>query len=154
MVSQLADQVKGRDIARQEKKYSNYLQSGSVCSGYLSNGSQIMQYQITGKPNQITRARIYFQVQVTAPVKLLPAFMWIDTLTTFQDASFTKAQDAQWFTILMGMSNMFPSMFEPMAENLLCDPEDAWTTAFLPPVTYNVYVPLYDCTLLTGAHMF
>ena len=93
---------------------------------------------------QITKVWLQFQVQVSnAPVKLLPAFMWIDQLNSFKDSTNTKGMDSNWFAILLATSNLTPAQFAPIAQAMLCDPDDAWTTSFLPVGTYNVYTCRY-----------
>ena len=113
-----------------------------------------MKYTVTGRLGQITKVWLQFQVQISnAPVKLLPAFMWIDQLNSFKDSTNTKGMDSNWFAILLAMSNLTPAQFAPIAQAMLCDPDDAWTTSFLPIGTYNMYVPLYDSCLFTDAHL-
>ena len=151
--SVLVEQIRGKEISKTEKKYSTFAAS-SFNAGYLQSSSQILKYIVNGRLGQVTKAWLQFQIQVSnAPVKLLPAFMWIDQLNSFKDSTNTKGMDANWFSILLSLSNLTPAQFKPLAQMMLCDPDDAWTTSFLPVGTYNVYVPLYDSCLLTGAHL-
>ena len=46
--------------------------------------------------------------------------------------------------LLMSYDNLLPEQFKTMAESMLVNPDDAWTTNFTPVGTYQVYVPLFD----------
>ena len=149
-VAQLTDQVVGFKAGRNQKKYTPIAMQ-TTCPTYLTQQSTI-NFVIPGDSGQISRVWVNFSIQISnAPVRLLPAFMWFYKIQAFQDSTNARGQETNWTNLLMSYDNLLPEQFRVMAQSMLVDPDDAWTTAFTPVGNYQVYVPLYDNCLFTNA---
>ena len=99
--------------------------------GYLSGGTNQLQYIINGEMGQISRVWVQFTITVSnAPVQLLPAFMWIDRLYSYKDSTNSKGMDSNWANILFALGNLTPAQFVPMAA-MFCDSRDAWIGTYI-----------------------
>ena len=149
-VAQIVDQVAGFKSGRNQKKYTS-VSMQTTCPTFLTNQGTI-NFIIPGDSGQISRVWINFNIQITnAPVRLLPAFMWFYKISSFQDSTNARGMETNWVNLLMSYDNLLPEQFRVMAQSMLVDPDDAWTTNFTPVGTYQVYVPLFDNCLFTNA---
>ena len=149
-VAQITDQVVGFMAARNQKKYTPIAMQ-TQCPGYLTSQSSINFY-IPGDAGQISRVWVNVNIQISnAPVRLLPAFIWFNKIQSYQDSTNARGQETSWINLLMSYDNLLPEQFRVMAQSMLVDPDDAWTTSFTTVGTYQVYVPIYDNCLFTNA---
>ena len=152
-VYRITNQIAGLASGQRQKRYANFV-CQSVVPGYLSGGTNQLQYIINGEMGQISRVWVQFTITVSnAPVQLLPAFMWIDRLYSYKDSTNSKGMDSNWANILFALGNLTPAQFAPMADAMFCDSRDAWSVEPFQIGTYNVYVPLYDACLITNSNL-
>ena len=153
IVYRIKDQVYGSNSGQRQKRYANFV-CQSIVGGYLSGGTNQLQYIINGEMGQISRVWVQFTITVSnAPVQLLPAFMWIDRLYSYKDSTNSKGMDSNWASILFALGNLTPAQFGPIADAMFCDSRDAWSVEPFQVGTYNVYVPLYDACLITNSNL-
>ena len=153
VVYRIKDQVSGSNSGQRQKRYANFV-CQSIVGGYLSGGTNQLQYIINGEMGQISRVWVQFTITVSnAPVQLLPAFMWIDRLYSYKDSTNSKGMDSNWASILFALGNLTPAQFGPLADAMFCDSRDAWSVEPFQVGTYNVYVPLYDACLITNSNL-
>ena len=150
LVCQIVDQVAGFPAGRNQKKYTPVTMQ-TTCPNFLSAQNTI-NFIIPGDSGQISRVWVNFNIQISnAPVRLLPAFMWFYKIQAFQDSTNARGMETNWVNLLMSYDNLLPEQFKSMAQSMLVDPDDAWTTTFTPVGTYQIYVPLFDNCLFTNA---
>ena len=153
VVYRIKDQVAGSNSGQRQKRYANFV-CQSIVGGYLSGGTNQLQYIINGEMGQISRVWVQFTITVSnAPVQLLPALMWIDRLYSYKDSTNSKGMDSNWASILFALGNLTPAQFAPLADAMFCDSRDAWSVEPFQVGTYNVYVPLYDACLITNSNL-